>query len=263
MAVIPLAGTASLPLSQVGGKAQALGRLMGFGAPVPPGFVVEPELDLAAGRAELLAAFDGLGASFVAVRSSGAGEDAANQSWAGQFDSYLYVQRSELLEQIEACRRSGQSVHAKSYGGTATQMDIAVIVQRMVASDVAGVLFSVNPISKNPQEAVIEAVYGLCELLVQGLSTPDNFVLDKSTGKVVKEKIAAKTAMLIGSSKGVLERPVSGSMQHQPTLNGPKLRQLLSLAVSLEAKFGYPLDMEWAYEKDQCYIVQARPITTL
>ncbi len=261
--IINLAAAATQPIALVGGKAQALGRLIAFGAPVPPGFVVAPATDLDSVGAAILAAFDQLGAEFVAVRSSAAGEDAPEKSWAGQFESYLYVTRTDLLDRITNCRASGASARAQAYDDAGPAMAVAVVVQAMVAADTAGVLFTANPVTKNRGEIMIEAVYGLGEELVQGLATPDNYLLDKATGRTTSQTIATKTTRLTGSASGITERLVPQNRQTAPALTPAQCAELASLATSLETKFGHPLDIEWGYTHNKLYLVQARPITTL
>jgi phosphoenolpyruvate synthase/pyruvate phosphate dikinase len=260
MPIIELANAGTQTLAKVGGKAKALGQLIGFGAPVPPGFVITPGDVLGD---SILRSFDSLASPFVAVRSSAAGEDAQGQSWAGQFDSYLYVTRKDLLRRVADCRESGGSTRAQSYDPSQPSMAVAVVVQAMVASDVAGVLFTANPVTRDLGEIIIEAVYGLGELLVQGLATPDNFVVDRRAASVKSSSIATKTAMLVGSDRGIHEQPVPQAKQHEPALSPEQCAELAQLAVKLEGHFGHPLDIEWSYATGELFIVQARPITTL
>ncbi|MDB5178534.1 MAG: phosphoenolpyruvate synthase [Patescibacteria group bacterium] len=254
---------AAAPLGTVGGKAAALGRLMAYGAPVPPGFVVPPDTDIGASQSQILAAFDQLGTPSVAVRSSGVGEDGPGQSWAGQFESYLYVQRGDILARIADCRRSGAAARAQAYDAGRSHMPVAVIVQAMIPSDVSGVLFTANPVTKARDQIVVEAVYGLGELLVQGIATPDNYLINKTTGQIINQTIVEKTVMLVGATSGLREQPVAPDRQTKPALTPVQLAELTQLAGRLEAQFGLPLDLEWAYAWDKLHILQARPITTL
>jgi len=258
-----LESAAAQPLKRVGGKASALGRLIGFGAPVPPGFVVPPDTNLESAAAELTAAATTLSSDFVAVRSSAAGEDAPDKSWAGQFQSYLYVTPADVPRRIADCRASSHSAHAQAYDASHRDMPVAAVVQAMVAADTAGVLFTANPITHARDEIMIEAVYGLGEQLVQGLATPDNFVVNKSTGHTTSHRIATKTTKLTGSDRGVTEHAVPRDQQDQPTLNNAQLSDLARLASDLEAKFHHALDIEFAYHDGKLFILQARPITTL
>jgi rifampicin phosphotransferase len=234
------------PLDEVGGKAAALGQLMAYGATVPAGFVISPTLTLSSHTHHILGAFDELGVQYVAVRSSAAREDGQGQSWAGQFESYLNVPRTELLDRIRDCRNSGASKRAQAYDTTHTSMPVAAIVQVMVPSEAAGVLFTVNPVTKNHNQIMVEAVNGLGEQLVSGMVTPDNYLLTKS-GQILQQTLA----------------PPSSDKPAGPILNPAQLTKLATIATQLESRFGYPLDIEWAYHRNQPYIVQARPITTL
>jgi phosphoenolpyruvate synthase/pyruvate phosphate dikinase len=259
-AIIPLSQAHRQPLSRVGGKAWSLGRLIAAGAPVPPGFVVPPGAELSD---DLWRAFDQLGAEHVAVRSSAAGEDADAQSWAGQFESYLQVPRARLVDSITACRRSGGSVRAQAYDAAAAAMPVAVVVQVMVPANAAGVLFTVNPVTRVPHEVVIEAVYGLGEQLVQGLAIPDQYVHHKTGRHVLRETVAVKLVQLAGTPAGVVELPVPDDHQSRPVLSRGQREHLVGLAVQLEQVFGHPLDIEFAMAGPLLFIVQARPITTL
>jgi rifampicin phosphotransferase len=261
VAIIPLAAAANRPLEEVGGKARALGRLISAGAPVPPGFVVPPSA--APDSAEVLQAHAALGAGFVAVRSSAAGEDSGDKSWAGQFETYLSVQGKDLTARIVACRRSGASDRARAYHEAGAGMPVAVIVQAMVPADTAGVLFTANPVSGDRTQVMIEAVYGLGEQLVSGVATPDNYVLDKATGRTLRQHIAEKETMLVGGPAGVSEQPVPYRRRTVPALNPAQLAELTGIVTRLEAEFRHPLDIEWAYAAGKPFILQARPITTL
>jgi pyruvate,water dikinase len=142
-------------------------------------------------------------------------------------------------------------------------MPVAVIVQAMVPADVAGVLFTANPVSKNSNQIMVEAVYGLGEQLVQGQATPDNYLVDKASGALQGQTIAKKTVRLDGGADGVSEHSVEPGLQSEPALTPAQLNELSKLSAQLETKFGHPLDIEFAYATGQLSILQARPITTL
>jgi pyruvate,water dikinase len=229
--------------ASVGGKAANLGELMGAKYLVPTGFVITAGDDkqIPPGLAkQSLKMFDELKLEKAAVRSSGVNEDSKERSWAGQFVTILHVERKGLLKAIETCRQSVKSTRSPSYGKTA---DLAVIVQKMIYGDVSGVAFSVNPVNGSKSEVVIEAVKGLCEPLVQGTVTPDNYTADKQSGKVKASSVVS------ANPDGVLK---------------PKqLKQVFELVYSVENHFGYPVDIEWTYKTGKLYLLQARPITTL
>lgn len=243
-----------------GGKAASLGELMFVGHQVPEGFVV-----LAGGSIfhdELLRAYDDLELENVAVRSSGIGEDSKEQSWAGQFATLLHVTRGELCQAVQACIDSAQSARAKAYAAGA-QFDIAVLVQQMIHSDVAGVAFSANPVTGNRDEIVIEAVYGLGELLVQGTITPDSFVTDKQ-GELLDADITTKPIFLTYDGGATIEAAVPSHKQDEPALGRRQLKEIAKVVSAIEDHYGFPVDVEWAYgSTGQLYVLQARPITTL
>lgn len=264
MSVYKLRAIRATHVPLVGGKAASLGELLHAGHPVPPGFVIgasERTLSPAL-AASVLAAFDELGMRRVAVRSSGVGEDGSEQSWAGQFATLLHVNRDALLQAIQACWDSTQTARVAAYAN-GDHLELAVLVQHMVNSDVAGVAFSVNPITGNKNEMIAEAVYGLGELLVQGTVTPDNFLLDKQTGAILDQDIAEKTIQLTYHNGQTAEVEVPTELRSIPALTPAQLAELAALTRRVESYYGYPVDIEWAFERGTLYLLQARPITTL
>lgn len=231
----------------VGGKAASLTRLLVAGLPVPAGFVIVAAAWNAAGemsdelRREIEAAYAKLGARAVAVRSSATAEDGEKASWAGQLETYLNVGRDGVVEAVQKCWRSVDAARARAYqqlqGGT--KQKVAVIVQAMVASEKAGVAFSVNPVNKKADEMVIEAVLGLGEGLVSGEKTPSTYMVGKISGRV-RQKI-----------------------EESPLLNDKEVAELTALVRKIENLYARPVDVEWAQAAGQWYILQARPITTL
>ncbi len=176
-------------VASVGGKAAALGELARAGFRVPDGFVVAiggvpaPRRD-----EEILAAFRALGSPLVAVRSSATAEDGGAASWAGQFETFLNTDEEHLLENIERCRASAWSTRVEAYAeeqGVAA-VRVAVIVQAMVPAEVAGVAFSVHPVT-GVREPVIEAVRGLGDALVSGRTEPEDDALTAEQAREVAE----------------------------------------------------------------------------
>jgi phosphoenolpyruvate synthase/pyruvate phosphate dikinase len=255
-----------------GGKGASLGDMSQQGVPVPPGFIVTTNAyrkyeghvpdDFAA---QLYRYFDELGADRVAVRSSAIAEDAPTHSWAGQFDSYLNVERKDLISRVEDCWKSvsfGQAYAIETGTGQA-DLAMAVVVQKMVQSEVSGVAFSVNPISKVADEIVIEGIYGLGELLVQGMVTPDHYVVSKSSHEILTSAIATKERMLDFRDGINSEVDVPREKVEEPCLTDAQIRELSLLVAEVENHFGSPQDIEWAFENGSFYIVQSRTITTL
>ena len=160
-------------VKDVGGKAASLGEMSRADFPVPDGFVVSTETFKQFSHTglsdevknEILAAFDQLGTERVAVRSSAVAEDSSSASWAGQLESYLNTSRDHLIERIEDCWESIQSERALAYTAQnkipEQDLLVAVVVQKMVNSESAGVMFTANPITNNREQIMIEACYGL------------------------------------------------------------------------------------------------------
>jgi pyruvate,water dikinase len=249
-----------------GGKAASLGALLRAGFQVPGGFVViTTEDDLNGLRPAILEKFDAMSVKFVAVRSSAVHEDGSKAAWAGQLDTFLNVPRRQLLECIGRCMASSGSDRAQAYGahhgGTAGA--VAVIVQAMLDSDVSGVAFSAHPVTGSREHLVIEAALGLGESVVSGEVTPDTYIIEAKSGKIIEASIAAQTKQLVRSLTGGNEW-----QSVQPPIRSPKLipAQLAELADTVRRLadfFGHPVDVEWAYAGGELYILQSRPITTL
>lgn len=227
------------PDMPVGGKARSLVKLKLAGQRVPDGFVILPTREL--DKTELFRAFDSLASERVAVRSSAVNEDGENTAWAGQLETKLNVGRDELIDVTKACRESAESARAQAYAVAHGQEsgEVAVIVQRMLDSDISGVAFSKHPVS-GQDAVVIEAVKGQGEQLVSGIVTPDTYV--------------------IGRSDTIAEQHLSGD---RPILTSYQLEEVTQLTRSIAEQFGYPVDIEWAYDDSVLYALQARPITTL
>jgi pyruvate,water dikinase len=228
----------------VGGKAEGLVRLLGYGFDVPAGFVV-----IGATSGNLPSDLDGhyarLGAGRVAVRSSATGEDSGDASFAGQYETVLNVEGTEALRAaIEDCLRSLENARATAYRDEKTDqgdVQMNVVVQQMVDARAAGVLFTVNPVNARRDQVVVDAVAGLGEALVSGHATPDHWLLGRDGSAFASE--------------------VHGD---DPVLSDAELTLLLDGAVRAEERYGAPLDMEWAIDQSgELRWLQARPITQL
>ena len=262
-------------VDRAGGKASSLAQMIQAGFPVPPGFVLTTEaFKRYRGKAipesfkeDVLKAFDQLGADRVAVRSSAVAEDSSSASWAGQFESFLNVGRSDLIDKILACWHSASNervqFYAKSQGSSQDQLALAVVVQKMVESQAAGVMFTVNPVTGAKDQIMIEAVYGLGELLVQGMATPDNYLIDKNDLSVLEQSIAFKDKMMVYAESGIKEVGVTPEKQDDPALDSDQLNELAELGIKIEQHYGKPQDIEWTVENDHICIVQSRPVTTM
>lgn len=260
-------------VKEVGGKGASLGEMTQAGIPVPSGFVVtsqtyrqfensEIPIDV---KEEMLKAFDELEAERVAVRSSAIAEDSKTASWAGQLESYLNVTRGDLIDNIRECWNSIKSERALSYASeqnlSEDQLFVAVVVQKMVNSESSGVMFTQNPITHDTSEIMIEAGFGLGEMIVQGMITPDNFVVDKQTLEMKSKDIQTQETMMVFQDGQNMEVPVPADKKSEPSLSETQVRKLAELGIKIEDHYGMPMDIEWAMEKEKIYIVQARPIT--
>jgi pyruvate,water dikinase len=223
----------------------------------------EPAPELIAAIAE---AYRALGDEpHVAVRSSACAEDSEAASYAGQQETYLHVHGvEEVVRRIRDCWASFFSERALFYRarkGSLEDVSMAVVVQRMVAAEVAGVLFTCDPVQRRRDRMVVEAVFGLGEAAVSGRVTPDHFVLTRD-GQVKKSRIAVQPfAVGSGREGGTAERELSADEGAAPTLDEQHLGALARLGDELERKLGAPQDIEWALEKGELYVLQARPVT--
>lgn len=308
VAVAPLAEFGSADLPAVGGKAANLGELMRAGLPVPDGFVLttdayaraaqtaglqglftDPDTPPAALREAILstgmpkdigravtAAYHRLGDNVpVAVRSSATAEDLPGAAFAGQQDTYLnVVGDAAVLEAVRRCWASLFTDRAVDYRRqrliAPEEVRIAVVVQVMVESDTAGVMFTADPVSGARDRVLIDAGAGLGEAVVSGLVTPDHYVLE--TGGKLLEWTPGRGEVAI--------RPMAGGGVEQDTaepdapstsrsglggalLSAADLAALARHAGTIEGHFGRPQDIEWAIAGGQTWIVQARPMTAL
>lgn len=280
----PECGTVSL----VGGKTANLSRLAAA-YPVPPGFCLttlaaqeashwqgdagRPPLPEALHAAlavayRTLAERTGSAEPCVAVRSSAVDEDGREISFAGQHDTYLNV--SGLAAVAAAVRRCWQSARADraldyrhQHGLPVDGVQLAVLVQHLVAADVAAVVFSTNPVTGRGDEVVINASWGLGESIVGGTVTPDTYVVGKADFTVRSRSIGEKQRMTVPVPGGTREVDVPRMLRAAPVLDAAQAAAMARLACSLEDTMGWPVDIECAYREGQLYLLQCRPITTL
>ncbi len=206
---------------------------------------------------------------YVAVRSSATAEDLPEASFAGQQETYLDVRgEKELLKAVQKCWASLFTARAIFYrtkqGFPHEKVKIAVVVQKMVESEVSGVMFTADP-TGDTSKIVIEAAYGLGEVVVGGKVTPDTYVVDKARMEIISKKISKQTWKLsrARSGKGIERYDIPEDMQERQKLPDGKIIELAKLGLKAENHYGHPQDMEWAYEAGKIYIVQSRAITTL
>jgi len=216
---------------------------------------------------EILSFFDKLNTNYVAVRSSATAEDSKIDSWAGQLESYLFVDKNNLLKYIQKCWASLYTPKALFYRVerklSGKPVSVAVVIQKMINSKVSGVCFTVHPVTRDKKQMIIEACWGLGEALVQGIITPDNYVIEKSTFSLVDININSQGKKMVRKGKGVISTPVPKSQRKKQKLNIKQIQELSRICVKIEKHYKRPQDIEWALVKEKFYILQSRPITTL
>lgn len=286
----------ALDVARAGGKGSSLARMAASGLAVPPGFVVLAEalssaLDESGVRDELRAALPdharaqaiverlplpeiadayaalGSGDPSVAVRSSAVAEDSDEASFAGQQETYLHVRGdADVARRVRDCWASFFSERAlfyRSQRGSLDDLEMAVVVQRMVEPEVAGILFTVDPVQRRRDRMVVEAVFGLGESAVSGAVTPDNFVIARD-GQLKRSRLAVQPYALVGlPGGGTEERALPPEQGGLATLSEDDLGRLAELGCRLELEHGCPQDIEWAIAGGTLFVLQSRPVTTL
>ncbi|MBY0548034.1 MAG: hypothetical protein K2W95_12135 [Candidatus Obscuribacterales bacterium] len=206
---------------------------------------------------------------YYAVRSSSLEEDGVEQSYAGLFESFLHVPDKLLLTRVKEVWRSAfaerVAVYHRQNGNGGVLSVPAVIIQKMVAADVAGVAFSVDPVSGNSNVCIVESVYGLGEGLVGGQADADSWSVDMA-GTVLRERLALKSqkvALDPASNHGTRLVDVTENDRAIASLSREELSAIASCARRVQSHFGRPMDIEWCIANGVIYLVQARPITAL
>jgi rifampicin phosphotransferase len=296
-----LAGFSAGDIVVAGGKGANLGELIRNGFPVPDGFVITTQAyaalldstplgaklaellqsgaDGASIRAEFAAtavppeiraavadAYAQLGSKPVAVRSSATAEDLPGAAFAGQQDTYLNVVGEDaVIKAVTDCWASLWTDRAIAYrqpqGIDAHEVAIAVVVQEMVPAEIAGVMFSANPVTGARDEIVVDASSGLGEAVVSGLVTPDHYVLD-GAGRLMAYVPGRREVVIHAYDDGGTGED-QGTADLEPSLSPAQLAELAWLARQSSELFGRPQDMEWGVAAGRVYILQSRPMTAL
>lgn len=212
----------------------------------------------------------------VAVRSSATAEDLPEASFAGQQESYMNVLgKKEVLLAIQKAWASLFGARAIFYreeqGFDHLKVGIAIPIQKMVASEVSGVVFTVDPMSKDKNIISIEAGLGLGDAIVSGSITPDQYQVDKEKLEIISKQVVKQTKMLASSTSTLTSAgenrfnfaPVSKAYQEKQKLSDKLIIQIAILGKKIEQHYKFPQDIEWAVENNKVYIVQTRPVTTL
>jgi pyruvate, water dikinase len=276
----------------VGGKSAHLGDLLQAGFPVPPGFaitalafehIVQPgdgRADLDAREVppeiagEIAAAYGALGRLVgrdqppVAVRSSAVAEDSADASFAGVQDTYLWLSGvDEVLRGVQRCWASYFNPEAQAYRAqhTGSRAGMSVAVQYMVDARVAGVMFTLNPVSGDPSSIAIDASYGLGTTVVGGEVTPDSLLVSKVTREIVRSEVGAKAIECVAAEDGhgTTIRDVEPDRRARLCLEPAEIEGLVDLARRVEAHYSRHQDLEWAIDRrlGEVFLLQTRPET--
>ena len=285
-------------IDDVGGKAANLGALTSAGFQVPQGFCVTTEAygriaraaDVAPGQFDstgiaerirrtpipddiaqaIMDSYRQLGEQVpVAVRSSATAEDLPFASFAGQQDTFLgIIGEQAVLDAVRRCWASLWSERAVAYRDTQgidhRTVRLAVVIQVMIDAEVAGVLFTANAVTGRRHEAVIDASPGLGESVVSGAVTPDHFVIDTATGRILQQRSGDNSVQIRMDPIAGGTRTIRSAATGTPCLNRMQLRSLTDIGSRVERHFGAPQDIEWAFAADgTMWLTQSRPITTL
>ncbi len=274
--IIALAPDTDAPIETIGGKGQGLVRLLAAGLQVPQAWCIpahtslEPsarEACLDQGLSNWWKEVDELLPSVPwAVRSSAVAEDLADASFAGVYETVLGVDSlAGLRDAVRECWASYDDQRAKTYReahGKSTSVGIALILQRMITPDVAGVLLTANPLRPFAPELVIDAAWGLGETVVSGHVDPDNFVLDRCDGSVRSQRLGAKAVEAVWDAE-VHHRDVGAERRNAFCLTATQLRALHAMSVTVADRIGARRDLEWAFADGALFALQDRPITNL
>lgn len=204
--------------------------------------------------------------AFVAIRSSAATEDIEKASAAGQHETFLNVRGPEnVCMSVQKCWASlftPRAIYYREKHRLPHEAGIGVIVQRMLNADRSGVMFTVNPSNPEDKNITIEAVWGLGETIVQGEVTPDRYVVDKNTGKILERQIGKKIVERIRDATGAtIKRNVSPEKAGQQVLSDMEILVTAAYGKKIEQHYNFPQDIEFAVERGRIYIVQTRAVT--
>lgn len=216
---------------------------------------------------KLYSFIDNLGGTKLAVRSSGSQEDSNNNSFAGIFDTYLNVEKKNVMESIKKCWSSlysskSQNYFISGYNNNKT-FSMGVIIQEMIEAQKSGVCFTKNPISHSSKEYVIEVIFGLGAPLVDGSITPDTYIISIENRKIIKHysSIQKKWASPISFMNDGLTN-IPEPLQNKPKISQIELLELIDIARKIEENFASSQDIEFCIVNGKITILQTRPITT-
>lgn len=232
------------------------------------GWIVEAAMPDAIAQ-EITSAYAELGDSFVAVRSSGTAEDLEGASFAGLHDTYLDIKGAEHV--LDAVKRdwaslwTARAVAYRKSGGFTEFPSIAVVVQTMVPSEVSGVMFTGNPLNHATDEIVLNASWGLGEAVVQGITTPDEYVIRHKDLVLLDKTLGSKEVETVRdpqTGQGTVEKTTDEERRNRFTLSDEQAVELAQVGLGIQDLYeGFPQDIEWGFADGEFYVLQARPVT--
>lgn len=208
------------------------------------------------------------GNALVAARSSATAEDLPEASFAGQQATYLNVKgEAHLINSVRKCWASlftGRAIFYREENNIEHEnVKISVIVQKMIQSEVSGVMFTIDPVTNDKEKIMIEAVWGLGELIVQGSVVPDRYMVQKETFSILSKEISDQSIQLIKDGNETKEVEVSKKIRDKQKLSDEEIVELAKIGDRLQKHYYFPQDVEWAKEDDELFILQTRPVTTI
>lgn len=217
---------------------------------------------------EILSEFKKLKTKFVAVRSSATAEDSSQASWAGELDTYLNTTEKNLIVKVKECWSSLFTPRAIFYrfekGMNDFKVSVGVVIQKMIDSEISGITFTVHPVTKDKNQMIIEAGFGLGEAIVSGQITPDSYVVDKKKLNILDINISQQERMIVRKGQsGNMWKSIAKDRQSRKKLSEAQIIKLAKVCIQIEKHYKKPQDIEWAFAKGKFYITQSRPITTL
>ncbi len=203
----------------------------------------------------------------VAVRSSATTEDLPGLTFAGQQETYLnVVSDATVLDAVKKCWGSLWTARAMAYRARnhiqPDEVALAVVIQKMIASESSGILFTANPLTGRRDKMVIEASFGLGEAIVSGQVEPDHYIVNALEWKITERKLGAKAIAILPRASGGTEQ-IQRQASHEPALPEPRIIELAQIGQRVAQHFGSPQDIEWTWARQQLYLLQSRPITSL
>ena len=229
--------------------------------------LIENQIFIGKYQKELLEKLQLFPSDFYAVRSSATAEDGSENSFAGQLDTFLNITPDNIPDMVKQCWGSLFSPRALFYQKNnnidQSNVSVAVVVQKMIDSQISGITFTANPINKDTSEMVIEAGYGLGEAIVSGQITPDDYILKKENLSILQKNVQTQKEKIVRYANKSETRKVVKNLQDKQKLTNEQIIELAKICLHVEKVYQKPMDIEWAFDGERFFITQARPITTL